>query len=42
VFVAMKVVPEVINEPIGRRARWQTRTRDQAVRDLQKELGVAA
>jgi len=42
VFVAMKVVPEVINEPIGRRARWQTRTRDQAVKELQKELGVAA
>ena len=42
VFVAMKVVPEVINEPIGRRARWQTRTRDQAVKDLQKELGIAA
>jgi thiamine pyrophosphate-dependent acetolactate synthase large subunit-like protein len=40
VFVAMKVVPEVINEPIGRRARWQTRTRDQAVKDLRKELGI--
>jgi thiamine pyrophosphate-dependent acetolactate synthase large subunit-like protein len=40
VFVAMKVVPEVINEPIGRRARWQTRTRQQAVEDFQKELGI--
>jgi hypothetical protein len=36
----MKVVPEVINEPIGRRGRWQTRTRGQAVEDLKKELGV--
>jgi thiamine pyrophosphate-dependent acetolactate synthase large subunit-like protein len=42
VFVAMKVVPEVINEPIGRRARWQTRTRNQAIDDLRKELGVTA
>lgn len=39
VFVAMKVVPEIENEPIGRRRRWQTRTRDQAIRDLQEELG---
>lgn len=41
VFVALKVVPEVINEAIGRRPRWQTRTRLQAIADLQKELGVA-
>src|SRR5215475_4074335 len=27
VFVAAKVVPEVENAPIGRRRRWQTRTR---------------
>lgn len=40
VFVAMKVVPEVINEAIGRRPRWQTRTRDQAVADMRKELGI--
>ncbi len=39
VFVAMKVVPEIENEPIGRRRRWQTRSRDQAVHDLQEELG---
>jgi hypothetical protein len=36
------VVPEIENEPIGQRARWQTRTRDQAVKDLQKELGITA
>jgi sulfopyruvate decarboxylase subunit beta len=41
VFVALKVQPEVINEAIGRRPRWQTRTRTQAVTDLQKELGIS-
>jgi thiamine pyrophosphate-dependent acetolactate synthase large subunit-like protein len=40
VFVALKVVPEIENEPIGQRVRWQTRTRDQTVQDLQKELGI--
>ena len=39
VFVALKVDPEIENEPIGRRPRWQTRTREQVVKDLQKELG---
>lgn len=39
VFVAMKVVPEVENEPIGRRRRWNTRSRDQVVRELQAALG---
>ena len=42
VFVALKVRPEVINEAIGQRPRWQTRTRTQAVVDLQKELGIAS
>ncbi len=41
VFVALKVDPEIENEPIGRRARWQTRTRDQVVQDLKKELGIS-
>ncbi len=40
VFVSLKVDPEVINEPIGKRRRWQTRTKDQAILDLQKELGA--
>jgi thiamine pyrophosphate-dependent acetolactate synthase large subunit-like protein len=40
VFVALKVDPEIENEPIGRRARWQTRTRDQVVKDLRAELGI--
>src|SRR5215469_1088844 len=39
VFVACKVVPEIENEPIGRRRRWQTRTRDQVVVDLRNALG---
>ena len=34
VFVALKVLPEVENTPIGRRSRWQTRTRDKVVQDL--------
>src|SRR5229473_7057529 len=33
VFVAMKVLPEIENEPIGRRQRWQTRSREQVVQD---------
>ena len=41
VFVAMKVVPEVVNEAIGRRPRWQTRSRTQVIEDLQKELRIA-
>ena len=40
VFVAMKVVPEIENEPIGRRRRWQTHSREQVVQDLQVELGL--
>jgi sulfopyruvate decarboxylase subunit beta len=40
VFVALKVLPEIENDPIGRRRRWQTRSRDQVVRDLQQELGI--
>ena len=41
VFVACKVVPEIENEPIGRRRRWQTRTRDEVVVDLRSALGAA-
>lgn len=42
VFVAMKVVPEVENTPIGQRRRWQTRTREQVITDLQAALGIAS
>ncbi|MFI5377321.1 MAG: thiamine pyrophosphate-dependent enzyme, partial [Candidatus Rokuibacteriota bacterium] len=34
VFVALKVVPEVENVPIGQRVRWQTRTRERVLADL--------
>src|SRR6516162_10022989 len=40
VFVACKVVPEIENEPIGRRRRWQTRTRDEVVVDLRAALAT--
>jgi len=40
VFVAMKVLPEVENKPIGQRKRWQTRTREQVLKDLRQELGI--
>ena len=41
VFVALKVYPEVENTPIGRRQRWQTRSRDQVLADLRGALGPA-
>lgn len=40
VLVALKVLPEVENKPIGQRRRWQTRSRDQVLRDLRQELGL--
>ena len=42
VFVALKVVPEVENVPIGQRPRWQIKTRDQTILDLQNSLGPRA
>ena len=42
VFIALKVYAEVENDPIGRRRRWQTRTRDQVLADLRGGLGLAA
>jgi thiamine pyrophosphate-dependent acetolactate synthase large subunit-like protein len=41
VFVAAKVFPEIENEPIGRRRRWQTRSRAEIIGDLRAELGIA-
>jgi thiamine pyrophosphate-dependent acetolactate synthase large subunit-like protein len=41
VFVALKVLPEVENSPIGGRVRWQTRTRDKVLHDIRHELGIA-
>src|SRR3989442_10884909 len=40
VFVALKVYPEVENAPIGRRSRWQTRTREQVMKDFRAGLGI--
>ena len=40
VLIALKVVPEIENEPIGRRRRWQTRSREQVLADLRAELGI--
>ena len=42
VFVWLKVYPEIENDPIGRRRRWQTRSRDQVLVDLRGGLGIAA
>ena len=41
VFVALKVLAEVENVPIGQRPRWQTRTRDRVLADLRAELGIS-
>jgi thiamine pyrophosphate-dependent acetolactate synthase large subunit-like protein len=40
VFVAIKVVPAIENEPIGRRQRTPMRTRAETIRDLRQELGI--
>ena len=40
VFVAIKVVPQVENEPIGLRQRRPTRSRAETIRDLHGELGI--
>ena len=41
VFVAMKMVPEVENEPIGMRHRRPSRSRAETIRDLRAELGIS-
>lgn len=41
VFIAIKVVPQVENEPIGRRKRRPVRSRAETVKTLQEELGIA-
>ena len=41
VFVAIKVVPQIENEPIGMRVRPPTRSRAETIRDLQSELGIS-
>ena len=41
VFVAMKIVPEIETDPIGRRQWDPGRPRSKAIKDLQEELGIA-
>ncbi|MBV9825748.1 MAG: thiamine pyrophosphate-binding protein [Alphaproteobacteria bacterium] len=38
VFVALKVYPEVENQPIGQRRRWNTRKREEVVAELRADL----
>ena len=40
VFVALKIIPEVQNDPIGRRKPWQTRDKMQVLKDLRQELRI--
>lgn len=40
VFIAIKVVPAVENEPIGRRQRRAMRSRAETIKTLQAELGI--
>jgi thiamine pyrophosphate-dependent acetolactate synthase large subunit-like protein len=40
VFVSIKVIPAIENEPIGMRQRPATRNRAQTIRELQEELGI--
>lgn len=41
VFAALKIIPEIQNEPIGNRPKWSVRSRDQILRDLRQDLGIA-
>ena len=41
VFVSIKIVPEVENEPIGLRKREPRRTRAETIRALRLELGIS-
>ena len=41
VFTWLKVRPEVENQPIGARSKWRTRTADQAILDMRRELGIS-
>ncbi|GIT02438.1 MAG: hypothetical protein CM1200mP27_10630 [Chloroflexota bacterium] len=40
VFVAMKMIPKIENEPIGRRVRKPQRSRGETIKVLQSELGI--
>jgi thiamine pyrophosphate-dependent acetolactate synthase large subunit-like protein len=38
VFTWLKILPDVENRPIQQRSKWQTRTREQMIGDLRREL----
>ena len=40
VFVAMKMIPKIENEPIGRRVRKPQRSRGETIKTLHSELGI--
>ena len=40
VFIAIKVIPEVENEPIGRRQRRTVQPRGETIQTLRQELGI--
>jgi thiamine pyrophosphate-dependent acetolactate synthase large subunit-like protein len=40
VFVALKVLPETENTPIGQRVKWRKRSADKVVADLRGALGL--
>ena len=40
VFVAVKIVPEIENLPIGMRTRRPSRSRAETIRELRQELGI--
>ena len=42
VFIAMKMVPKIENEPIGRRVRKPQRSRAETIKVLQEELGITS
>ena len=42
VFVAMKMIPKIENEPIGRRVRKPQRSRAETIKVLQAELDISA
>jgi phosphonopyruvate decarboxylase len=42
VFIAIKVIPAVENEPIGMRQRRAMRSRPETIKALQSELGITA
>jgi thiamine pyrophosphate-dependent acetolactate synthase large subunit-like protein len=41
VFIALKVLPEIENTPIGQRVKWRKRAADKVVADLRAVLAVA-